>query len=157
MPSTPTWSPSRAFLWHYNRQTNTFIYNPASYGRTLPYVYSHLQPWFSRTPHPPMCDALLHLQDGGFNNVPLIYASQYKFHDNVSITKKILYKPSLIPVLWSELQKKTQVMCVSNGVQFQTSIVKLARVSLPHTAFPYLFLTTNNFITHLVQSRMHSY
>jgi hypothetical protein len=79
---------SQSFLYHYTRQTYTFIYNPASYGRTLPYVYSHLKPWFSRTPHSQKYDALFHLQDGGFNYVPLIYTPQCNFHDNVSITKK---------------------------------------------------------------------
>jgi hypothetical protein len=94
MPCTPTWSPFRA-KHTLTDKTYTFIYNPASYGRTLPYVYSHLKPWFSRTPHPQKGDIVLHLQDGCFNNVPLIYASQCNFHDNVSITKK-----SSIGLVW---------------------------------------------------------
>jgi len=123
----------------------------------LPYVYSLLKPWFSRTPYQQKHDVLLHLQDDGFNNVPLIYALQCNFHDNASITKKILYRPSLIPVLWRRRRRRRQAMCLANGVQVLTSFAKLARVPLPHTAFPYLFHTTFNFITHLVQNRMHSY
>jgi hypothetical protein len=68
--------------------------------------------------------------------------------------QKILYRPSLTAVLWSQLKKKTQAMCVANGVQILTSLVKLVRVSLPRTADPYLFHTTFNFITHLTQGRM---